>query len=176
MQQDRNGFTKWRNKGVQVTEKKMFPRFKFLGLMGLLLILGACDRHDGDTRHHGVWDVDNFIAPETAEMSPEEAERMLGTRGVYTRHIARFHDMQCLKPSYEHQSLDVERFTEDFGMEPGQVGLLDDNITRIDITCHDNPLERGSILFIKDEDTLITIWEGVFFQMHRSSGSPMPAR
>ncbi len=176
MRQDKNGFTRWRNKGVQVAEKKSLHRFKSLWLLGLVLILGACDRHEEDTRHHGVWDVDNFSAPDTAEMSAEAAESILGSRGVYSKHIARFEDMQCLKPRYEHQSLDAETFMEEFGVEPGQVGLADDDITRIEITCYDNPLERGSTLFVKDEDTLMTVWEGVFFQMHRSSGSPVPAR
>lgn len=176
MQQDSNGFIRWRKKGVQVTDKKSLFQFKTLCLLALILILGACGRQDEDTRHHGVWGVDNFSAPDSATMSPEEAERMLGARGVYTRHIARFQDMQCLKPSYQHQSLDAAMFMEGFGVEPGQVGLPDDDINHIEITCHDHPLERGNTLFVKDEDTLMTVWEGVFFQMHRSSGSPMPAR
>jgi hypothetical protein len=61
----------------------------------------------------------------------------------------------------------ADEFTTQYHVRPADVGLPGDAVTQITVTCPSSWTNRGSILLVKSRDALLTMWDGVFFELER---------
>ncbi|MCG5501385.1 hypothetical protein [Ectothiorhodospira lacustris] len=140
------------------------------------LLMAGCSQKVSDEGFFGVWTVEGFTTTEDAALTEEETQALVGRNGVYSKHIAHFEDIQCLKPGYVVHALEPEAFVEHYGITPQALGFPEGEVTTVEITCFDTPLEEPMSLLLKGEETLITAWNGVFFEARRKTGAPLSAR
>ncbi|MCG5536136.1 hypothetical protein LRY70_08915 [Ectothiorhodospira mobilis] len=93
---------------------------------------------------------------------------LVGQRAVYTRHMAHFESMQCLRPQYTREPMPAGEPAV-AGVE--QAGSLQE---RIAISCQGEtlPPEQGGMLYLRDRDTLLMTWQGGILYLQRRSQGP----
>ncbi|MCG5512981.1 MULTISPECIES: hypothetical protein [Ectothiorhodospira] len=140
------------------------------------LLMAGCGQKVSEEGFFGVWTVTGFTATDEATLTDEQAQALVGRKGVYSKHIAHFEESQCLKPGYVVHALGPDAFIERFGITPEALDFPDGDVTTVEITCFDTPLEEPLSLLPRSEEALVIAWNGVFFETHRKTGAPLSAR
>ncbi|WP_143096334.1 hypothetical protein [Ectothiorhodospira mobilis] len=110
------------------------------------------------------------VATEEGEEEADRKDALVGQRAVYTRHMAHFESMQCLRPQYTREPMPAGAGEPAVaGVE--QAGSLQE---RIIISCRGKtlPPEQGGMLYLRDRDTLLMTWEGGILYLQRRSQGP----
>lgn len=104
-------------------------------------------------------------------MSEEECPALVGTRFEYFNDYAIYDDQHRLdSPQYFESTLTADDFSSIYkGNSLETLGIFKDSIQ---VVAVENASGIGDTFYIKDENTLIIPWDGVFFEVQRiSSGS-----
>lgn len=141
---------------------------RLLPLLALLASLTGCGP-DTAPPHLGIWEVTQVIAVEEGEEIADGLNALVGQRAVYTRHIAHFGSMQCLRPQYTRESVPSDADS------PAMTALAQGKDLReqITIACQGEalPPEQGGLLYLRDPDTLLMTWQrGILYLQRRSQG------
>lgn len=104
-------------------------------------------------------------------MSEAEMQAYIGKNAEYRRTLAVFDKESCKNPIYQRKNLSEADFVADFRIPFKNLGLKETSVTVFNIyESPKNPWANpGSYLIIKNKKTLITVWDGVFFEMKRKS-------
>ncbi|MBK1690815.1 hypothetical protein [Ectothiorhodospira mobilis] len=141
---------------------------RFLAGLALLAGLAGCGP-EAPLPHLGIWEVTQVIAAEEGEEAAGGLNALVGQRAVYTRHIAHFESMQCLRPQYTLEPMPAD------GAAPA-VARVDQGALRerIAISCQGEtlPPEQGGMLYLRDRDTLLMTWRGGVLYLQRRSQGP----
>jgi hypothetical protein len=139
-----------------------------------LAITAACVTGRADAQHlvFGQWRVTaSSCAPGGCALSRAEAESWRGRAAIYSDTLAQLAEHSCTRPRYTVQ------YWPAGGMYGGAsfatLGLAGDSAMVVDIGCPLQPptglrgewAVPGAFLIVKDRDHLLTIWEGVFFEL-----------
>lgn len=102
-------------------------------------------------------------------MSEAEIKSFIGKKAEYNRRLAAFDGESCENPIYKKETLSEADFFSGFRSSFENLDLQGKSVTIFYVfENQSNPwINPGSSLIIKDNNTLITIWEGVFFEMKR---------
>ncbi|SEP71718.1 hypothetical protein SAMN05421693_10449 [Ectothiorhodospira magna] len=144
-------------------------------LMAAWLVAG-CSPTTEEQSFYGVWKIEGFTSTPAAGVAEEQAQKILGQTSVYSKHIAHFKEIQCLKPSYVVKTLSEDEFKNQHGIHFESLGLTEETAKQIEITCFDHPMEDSMTLLPKGENELLIAWNGLFFEAHRKTGSPFSMR
>jgi hypothetical protein len=121
----------------------------------------------GRPSFHGDWRIVLFTAPGNAALAPTNAADWIGTVATYDAHRAVFGRATCAAPTYATRTMTADEFTTQYRVRPADVGLPADAVTQITVTCPSSWTNRGSVLLVKSRDALLTMWDGVFFELER---------
>lgn len=115
----------------------------------------------------GSWRVAAHQAPGVAALSGQEADTWVGRTAGYSRELARFGTQECSWPSYEMGSLADDRaFAAEFGV-PSAAGSLSTPVRVVEVRCDGRWEGPGRRLLVKGPNQLLTVWDGVFFELRR---------
>jgi hypothetical protein len=116
----------------------------------------------------GAWRVVKNMAPGISAFGPW-AEAWVGRKAEYEPRRAVFGPARCASPRYESQIVDAEEyFLTGFKVRAAAVGITTKTIVVVDVQCNgEHWLEAGSLLVVKPDGRLLTVWDGVFFEMSR---------
>lgn len=79
----------------------------------------------------------------------------------------------CRKPSYSYEIVTPKKFDNEFGVDRVTLGLLQRNIGVVEVSDNTGHWDcPGSCLIVKSSDKLITLWDGVYFELTRMKGAP----
>ena len=113
----------------------------------------------------GEWEVKRPIAYcPIFGMDEETIKNFMGKKAIYKFDMAQFDGEICNNPQYKEEVISDKDLFEGFHIDIKNLGIPSDSIKVIEVEDWTNP---GSYLIIKDKNNLITVWDGVFFELVR---------
>lgn len=117
--------------------------------------------------YFGRWEVIGFDMPGFHALSAEESHALVGTHAFFSEGEARFGDRGCRPPAYDERDVELAEFGSEYRIDPALLDLSDP-VQVVDVGCAAGP-GPGSLLIIRADGSLLTVWEGVFFELARVS-------
>ena len=116
----------------------------------------------------GTWQITSSTFGAYSAMSEEDCSALMGTRFEYFNDYAIYDDQHRLdSPQYIESILTADDFSSIYqGTSLETLGISKDSIQVVAI---ENAGGIGDTFYIKDENTLIIPWDGVFFEVQRVS-------
>ena len=116
----------------------------------------------------GTWQITSSTFGAYSAMSEEDCSALVGTRFEYFNDYAIYDDQHRLdSPQYIESILTADDFSSIYqGTSLETLGISKDSIQVVAI---ENASGIGDTFYIKDENTLIIPWDGVFFEVQRVS-------
>ena len=116
----------------------------------------------------GTWQITSSTFGAYSAMSEEDCSALMGTRFEYFKDYAIYDDQHRLdSPKYFESTLTADDFSSIYqGTTLETLGIFKDSIQVVAI---ENAGGIGDTFYIKDENTLIIPWDGVFFEVQRVS-------
>ena len=116
----------------------------------------------------GAWQITSSTFGAYSAMSEEDCSALVGTRFEYFKDYAIYDDQHRLdSPQYIESILTADDFSSIYqGTSLETLGISKDSIQVVAI---ENASGIGDTFYIKDENTLIIPWDGVFFEVQRVS-------
>lgn len=108
--------------------------------------------------YYGRWVVDK-VAGYTPITTGEE--ELLNKKASYAKDEASFDDQTWDQPVYQSVKITKDDFLDGYRVELTDLGIDADEIESVDIDGAD--IGPGGSFFVKDKDTLLILWDGVFF-------------
>ena len=144
----------------------------------IVLALTACTpSHDKPEQAvFGTWRVSGSLCPGECALTQPAADAWRGRTASYLDTIAGFPDNSCTNPRYNIGHWTAEgRYG---GVRLIDLGIKEDSALVVEIRCPTKPAigndvrwqAPGAFLLLKDHNHLFAIWEGVFFELTRTSG------
>ena len=118
--------------------------------------------------YFGTWQITSSTFGAYSAMSEEDCSALVGTRFEYFNDYAIYDDEHRLdSPKYIESILTADDFSSIYqGTSLETLGISKDSIQVVAI---ENAGGIGDTFYIKDENTLIIPWDGVFFEVQRIS-------
>lgn len=116
----------------------------------------------------GTWQITSSTFGAYSAMSEEDCSALMGTRFEYFNDYAIYDNQNRLdSPQYIESILTADDFLSIYqGTSLETLGISKDSIQVVAI---ENASGIGDTFYIKDENTLIIPWDGVFFEVQRVS-------
>ena len=116
----------------------------------------------------GTWQITSSTFGAYSAMSEEDCSALVGTRFEYFNDYAIYDNQHRLdSPQYIESILTADDFSSIYqGTSLETLGISKDSIQVVAI---ENASGIGDTFYIKDENTLIIPWDGVFFEVQRVS-------
>lgn len=116
----------------------------------------------------GTWQITSSTFGAYSAMSEEDCSALVGTRFEYFNDYAIYDNQHRLdSPQYIESILTADDFSSIYqGTSLETLGISKDSIQVVAI---ENAIGIGDTFYIKDENTLIIPWDGVFFEVQRVS-------
>ena len=116
----------------------------------------------------GTWQITSSTFGAYSAMSEEDCSALMGTRFEYFNDYAIYDNQHRLdSPQYIESILTADDFLSIYqGTSLETLGISKDSIQVVAI---ENASGIGDTFYIKDENTLIIPWDGVFFEVQRVS-------
>ncbi|ABR47642.1 hypothetical protein Amet_1443 [Alkaliphilus metalliredigens QYMF] len=138
-----------------------------LMIVVVIVILSGCERKNvTEKEYYGEWMASDttYYMPISAMSDDEYKSKYFGEIAWFSEHEASFVGESIENPIYREEVINNEDFFESYRLELTDLGIEESNVKIIGIENWTNP---GSTLIMKDKDTLITLWDGVFFELKR---------
>ncbi len=118
--------------------------------------------------YFGTWQITSSTFGAYSAMSEEDCSALVGTRFEYFKDYAIYDDKHRLdSPQYCESTQTADDFSSIYqGTSLETLGISKDSIQVVAI---ENASGIGDTFYIKDENTLIIPWDGVFFEVQRIS-------
>ena len=118
--------------------------------------------------YFGTWQITSSTFGAYSAMSEEDCSALMGTRFEYCNEYAIYENQHRLdSPRYIESILTADDFSSIYqGTSLETLGISKDSIQVVAI---ENAGGIGDTFYIKDENTLIIPWDGVFFEVQRVS-------
>ena len=118
--------------------------------------------------YFGTWQITSSTFGAYSAMSEEDCSALVGTRFEYFKDYAIYDDKHRLdSPQYCESTQTADDFSSIYqGTTLETLGIFKDSIQVVAI---ENASGIGDTFYIKDENTLIIPWDGVFFEVQRIS-------
>ncbi len=118
---------------------------------------------------HGTWVVAGHSCPHICAMSNEEAGAWIGREVRISATAVSFADSSCPNAMYVRSSRSVDEFFRDWRVLPATLGIEQDPVVEVAVRCGGEEwVAPGSLLIVKGPGELLTVWDGVFFELRRS--------
>jgi hypothetical protein len=113
---------------------------------------------------YGKWTVERVVAATPISAMPaEEREAWVGKKAYYTKDRAKFGEDVLQLPEYEPFVMTDGEFAQQFSLPITDIGVKESFVSGMRVTNWTAP---GS-LFFAVEDRLVTLWDGIFFELKR---------
>jgi hypothetical protein len=119
----------------------------------------------GDTNrpsYFGDWTVRRLVG--STPISAPDDESIIGMKATYTNEKASFDKDEILNPEYKELELTNDGFFNEYRNQLSDIGINTNSVKTVEII---NWTNAGSVLFIKDDQTMIFLWDGNYYEMKR---------
>ena len=112
--------------------------------------------------YYGEWKVEKDLG--STPVSTGVDKNMIGKTVVYTKDKATFDNKEIANPEYKEADITKEDFLKDYQYSLSDLGISSDSAKTLNI---DNWTNAGNFLVIKDDQTMIFLWDGTFYEMKK---------
>ena len=148
-------------------------------LLGAVFILPAraVQQTEPERAAFGRWHVTQATCPDRCAMTSRQWNAWWGKSAVYTKSTARFGDSACTAPVYNVSRWPASGIyggarLKDFGIRAASTLVIEIRCPSVPRTSSDPRWQvPGAFLIVKDSSHLLTVWEGVFFELTRDRGA-----
>ena len=133
---------------------------------------GNSTQNQANENFYGTWLIKRTIAfGRVYALSDEEIRNILGETIEFSPEKASFQNKICKNPIYKRSILsETDFFTHNGYTSFKEIGFQGKNIVKVEVFNEKEDYRNlwysiGRKFFIKDENTLITNYEGVFFEL-----------
>jgi hypothetical protein len=118
----------------------------------------------------GTWMVRRLLQTGGVSISPEELKKLLGIRAIYSPSAMQFGDIVATNPVYIVSRKSNDEFFSDNHIPISQLGIKSNTVLEVDVEHADGKdvLGPGAVLFIRNANTIVTTWNGGYFEMART--------
>lgn len=119
---------------------------------------------------YGDWKVTKRVGESKIyALSEEEISSFIGTLFTYGDGVYKNGSDEIEITSYEEGIETADQFYSDFSVQLADIGIKKDSVPTVSLEAKSNFF--GANIYVKDKDTLIILYEGVFFEVVRDSQS-----
>ena len=119
----------------------------------------------------GKWRIGKkSYCPGMCAMTKAQARALRGRALEYSADLMSNGEQACHSPRYAEQKVSADDFFRDYRCAPTDIGLKGKMVTTISISCAERRAgwpAIGDLALVKDSNTFLTLWDGVFFEVHR---------
>jgi len=133
-------------------------------LIAVAVMATACSSSPTEP-FHGTWKIASASAPGTSAGGAGSVP--VGTEVSFGARRAEFGPKVCDTPTYTRRTLSRETFVEAYRVAPEQLKLTGDQIGMVDVLCASGGLDAGSTLILRSETSILTMWDGTFYELAR---------
>jgi hypothetical protein len=120
---------------------------------------------------YGTWKVTSFSAPGVSAQTSVPALSWVGVSASFASNDARVGGDRCSSPKYTARSLSSAEFQQEYKVAPATLGLSSEPIAVYHLECGSDWGGRTSTLIVKSPTSLLTPWDGTFFELVKSPTS-----
>ena len=140
-------------------------------LLLLVLMISACGKENSNSpanpspdlpSYYGTWTVQSIVG--STPVSTEADESFIGMKAAYSDEEASFGTEELLNPQYKEQELTNEQFVSEYQNKLSDIGIESDKVRTVAIS---NWTNAGSSFIIKDDQTMIFLWDGNYYEMKK---------
>jgi len=117
----------------------------------------------------GAWRVVSYRFVGVSALTPQQAGAWVGRLAVYSHPMAGFPPDTCATPGYASTFVNVADVATDYHVRPGDVGFPGARVQRIEVRCDGGWSGPGGRLYVLGPNRLVTVWDGVFFDLARDT-------
>lgn len=137
--------------------------FYYASLLLVVLIISSCSNTKPNTpSYFGNWTVDKVVGSTPISTSVDDS--LIGLKATYNNEKAIFGKDETLKPEYKEQEITKDDFLNEYRTQLTDIGIKANSVKTVEIT---NGTHAGSFLIIKDDQTMIFLWDGNYYEMKR---------
>jgi len=153
--------------------------FCYSALLLVVLFISSCGKTDtnspsGSTSgspanpssdspsYFGDWSVQSIVG--STPISAAEDENLIGMKVTYSKEKASFDKDEIMNPEYKEESLTKDEFFNEYRNEFSDIGIESESVKTVTIN---NWTNAGSIFIIKDDQTMIFLWDGHYYEMKK---------
>jgi len=132
----------------------------------------ACSINENENSFYGKWQITRALeARYISALDEEQIEAIIGKELIYAPEMAQYDNSNiCNNPFYEVIEVDAKEFMSRSKVFLEELGIDGEKVLTIDIYEADKKTpwySVGSYLLVKSPNILITMVEGVYFEMQR---------
>jgi hypothetical protein len=117
----------------------------------------------------GTWKVVKHYEPGISAMDKAQADTWIGKSATYEVNAAKFEMETCADARYTIRTVDDDQFFSEYRIPLKSVDIDVAKVSIIDVTCAGSDwIAPGSLLVVKNRDRVLTLWDGVFFELSKS--------
>jgi hypothetical protein len=128
---------------------------------------------------YGRWVVRRLLPTNGISAGPRELNAVIGAVAVYSAsrvqvrfpatQNARLENFVVEHPKYRFHLASADEFFRDTYLSPRDIGILREYVEIIEIRNADGSdvIKPATLLYVRDKNHLVTIWDGGFFEMVR---------
>jgi hypothetical protein len=117
---------------------------------------------NAEPSYFGNWIVEKLVG--SMPISTDADENIIGTKVTYSEEEAMFGKDTINNPKYKEGVLSEAAFIDEYRSDFKSIGINSKSVRTIEITNWSN---IGSFYMIKDDRTMIFLWNGNFFEMKK---------
>lgn len=139
------------------------------GALSCFVVLSACGPTYGPELE-GEWRLAEAHVSPVADLDLETAEQWVGYQAKFKGNYVSFNDYECRDAELVRDWTSAHRVFGPYEQESSDYGLRDDTpVQVINVLCKGQPwMTPGGQLVRVDQERLMMIWRGVFFEFHQT--------
>ncbi|MEK8208870.1 hypothetical protein NST41_24970 [Paenibacillus sp. FSL L8-0696] len=161
--------------------------FQYSALLLLVLLISSCGKTDTNSSsgsasespantntntntntsadapsYFGEWSVQGLVG--STPVSAAEDEKLIGMRVTYSIEKASFDKDEIMSPEYKEENITKDDFFNEYRNELSDLGIETESVKTVSINNWTNP---GSSFIVKDDQTMIFLWDGNYYEMKK---------
>jgi hypothetical protein len=145
--------------------------FYYSVLLLIVLLISSCGKSNSNSplnsssnspSYFGDWTVTSLVGSTPISASVDES--FIGMKATYTNEKASFGKDEILNPEYKEQDITNDDFLNENRNQLIDIGIESESVKTVSIN---NWTNAGSLLIIKDDQTMIFLWDGNYYEMKR---------
>jgi hypothetical protein len=121
---------------------------------------------------YGSWKIERVIPSSNIQTSVDDAKKYVGVEIVYAGDEFRFGGEVIGHPRYKTGRMTAAVFYEQYRAQLKELGVTRGAVSTVEVLDEKGEavLNPGAIVFVKSADLIVTVWDGVYFEVRRETG------
>jgi hypothetical protein len=123
---------------------------------------------------YGRWKIKQIIPTSNIQTSADDAKKYLGVEIVYSAEEFKFGSEAVAHPKYKTGKMTAGEFYEQYRAQLKELGVTRGAVSTLEVqdAKGEGVLNPGAIVFVRSANTIVTMWDGIYFEVVRETTVP----